>query len=126
VDPVESVEPVNAVELGRRGEDIAARYLLSQGMVVLARNWRCRQGELDLVAADGRRLVVCEVKTRSGTGYGHPAEAVTRRKMSRIRQLTRCWLAEHRVRWCEVRFDVLSVHLPPGGEPTVEHLQGVF
>ena len=117
---------VDAGELGRLGEQIAADFLIRQGMVVLSRNWRCRQGELDLVAADGRRLVVCEVKTRSGTGYGHPAEAVTRHKIGRIRQLTRCWLAEHRVRWCEVRFDVLSVHCPPGGEPRVEHLTGVF
>jgi len=117
---------VDTVELGRLGEEIAAEFLVRQGMVVLSRNWRCRQGELDLVVADGRRLVVCEVKTRSGTGFGHPAEAVTRRKMSRIRQLTRCWLAEHRVRWCEVRFDVLSVLCPPDGEPHVEHLQGVF
>jgi putative endonuclease len=117
---------MDTIELGRLGEDIAADFLIRQGMVVLSRNWRCRQGELDLVAADGKRLVVCEVKTRSGVAFGHPAEAVTRRKISRIRQLTRCWLAEHRVRWCEVRFDVLSVQWPPGGEPVVEHLQGVF
>jgi putative endonuclease len=120
------VDTSDAGQLGRLGEELAADFLTGLGMVVLARNWRCRQGELDLVAADGRRLVVCEVKTRSGTGYGDPAEAVTRRKMGRIRQLTRCWLAEHRVRWCEVRFDVISVHCPPGGEPHVEHLQGVF
>ena len=113
-------------ELGRLGEQIAADYLTRQGMVVLSRNWRCRQGELDLVAADGDRLVVCEVKTRSGTGYGHPAEAVTRQKIGRIRQLTRAWLAEHRVRWCEVRFDVLSVTCQRDGEPLVEHLTGVF
>lgn len=117
---------MDTVELGRLGEDIAADFLVRQGMVVLSRNWRCRQGELDLVASDGRRLVVCEVKTRTGTGFGHPAEAVTRRKIGRIRQLTRCWLAEHRVRWCEVRFDVLSVQCQPGGEPLVEHLRGVF
>jgi putative endonuclease len=120
------VDTSDAGQLGRLGEELAADFLTGLGMVVLARNWRCRQGELDLVAADGRRLVVCEVKTRSGTGYGDPAEAVTRRKMGRIRQLTRCWLAEHRVRWCEVRFDVISVHCPPGCEPHVEHLQGVF
>jgi putative endonuclease len=117
---------VEVGELGRWGEQIAADFLTGQGMVVLSRNWRCRWGELDLVAADGGRLVVCEVKTRSGTGYGHPAEAVTRRKMGRIRQLTRCWLAEHRVRWCEVRFDVLSVLWLSDGEPCVEHLRGVF
>jgi putative endonuclease len=113
-------------DLGRRGEDVAADYLRRQGLVVLSRNWRCRLGELDLVATDGDRLVVCEVKTRSGPGYGHPSEAVTRRKAGRIRQLTRFWLAEHRVRWCEIRFDVVSVHWPPDGAPRVEHLIEAF
>jgi putative endonuclease len=115
-----------AQALGRRGEDIAAAYLQRQGLVLLSRNWRCRHGELDLVATDGRRLVVCEVKTRSGDGYGHPSEAVTARKAGRIRQLTRFWLAEHRVRWCEIRFDVLSVHCPPDGTPWVEHVVEAF
>lgn len=113
-------------ELGRRGENLAADYLTRRGLVVLSRNWRCRHGELDLVAADGTRLVVCEVKTRSGTRYGHPAEAVTRSKAARIRELARHWLAEHRLGWCEVRFDVLAVHCPPSGDPVVEHLTGVF
>jgi putative endonuclease len=62
---------------GVRGEDLAARYLESRGLVVLDRNWRCPEGELDLVATDRRRLIVCEVKTRSSTAFGHPAEAVT-------------------------------------------------
>lgn len=119
------VNRVNA-DLGRRGENLAAEFLTRQGMTVLARNWRCRQGELDLVATEPGRLVVCEVKTRSGPGFGDPAEAVTARKASRIRHLTHCWLAEHRIVWCEVRFDVLSVHWPPDGEPWVEHLPGVF
>lgn len=117
---------MNATELGRRGEDIAADFITRQGLTVLSRNWRCSHGELDLVAAEPGRLVVCEVKTRSGNGFGHPAEAVTPRKVSQIRRLTRCWLAEYRVFWCEVRFDVLSVHCPPDGEPQVEHLVGVF
>jgi putative endonuclease len=63
-------------ELGRRGEDLAASYLESHGLVVLSRNWRCREGELDLVLTDGEQVVVCEVKTRAGTGFGTPAEAV--------------------------------------------------
>ncbi|HEY0638870.1 MAG TPA: YraN family protein [Pseudonocardiaceae bacterium] len=113
-------------ELGRRGEDLAAAFLTGLGFEVLARNWRCRAGELDLVATDGGRLVVCEVKTRTGAAYGHPAEAVTRAKAARIRELTRRWLAEHDTRWREVRFDVLAVHCPRGGEPVIEHLAGAF
>ncbi len=72
------------------------------------------------------RLVVCEVKTRSGTGYGLPAEAVTPAKAARIRRLAQSWLAEYRVRWCEVRFDVVAVLVPPGGPVSLEHYEGAF
>jgi putative endonuclease len=112
--------------LGRRGEDVAADYLTGTGLVLLSRNWRCRDGELDLVATDRERLIVCEVKTRSGTGYGEPAEGVTLAKAARIRRVTASWLRVHRVGWCEIRFDVLAVLCPQDGTATVEHLQGAF
>lgn len=112
--------------LGRRGEDLAVEYLQQQGLVVLSRNWRCREGEIDLVLTDADRLVVCEVKTRSGTRYGEPAEAVDRRKVARIRRVTNAWLAAHHVRWCEVRFDVLAVLAEPGRPVTVRHYPGAF
>ncbi len=95
--------------LGRRGEELAADYLAAAGLVVLSRNWRCRDGELDLVATDGERLIVCEVKTRSGTGYGEPSECVTPAKAARIRRVAAAWLRTYRVGWCEIRFDVLGV-----------------
>lgn len=113
-------------ELGRRGEDLAADYLAASGLVVLSRNWRCREGELDLVATDRERLIVCEVKTRSGTGYGAPSEGVTPAKAARIRRVTGSWLRTHRVGWCEVRFDIVAVLFPQNGPATVEHLRGVF
>jgi putative endonuclease len=113
-------------ELGKRGEDVAAEYLAGIGLVVLSRNWRCRGGEVDVVATDGQRLIVCEVKTRSGTGYGEPAEGVTAAKAARIRRVAAAWLRTHRVGWCEIRFDVLAVLCPAGGPVTVEHLQGAF
>ncbi|WP_219417839.1 YraN family protein [Pseudonocardia nigra] len=112
--------------LGRRGEDLAARYLERQGLVVLSRNWRCRHGELDVVATDAWQLVVCEVKTRSGTRFGGPAEAVDRRKAARIRRVTQAWLAAHHVRWCEIRFDVLAVVAEPHGPVTVQHFEAAF
>ena len=112
--------------LGKRGEDLAADYLTGAGLVVLSRNWRCRDGELDLVATDGERLIVCEVKTRSGTGYGEPSEGVTPAKAARIRRVAAAWLRTYRVGWCEVRFDVVAVLCPQGGPVTVEHLPGVF
>jgi putative endonuclease len=113
-------------ELGRRGEDLAADYLAGTGLVVLSRNWRCREGEVDLIATDGQRLVVCEVKTRSGTGYGEPSEGVTPAKAARIRRVTAAWLRAYRVGWCEIRFDVLAVLCPQDGPVTVEHLKGAF
>ncbi|HYH28944.1 MAG TPA: YraN family protein [Pseudonocardia sp.] len=112
--------------LGRRGEDLAARYLEQQGLVVLSHNWRCRLGELDLVATDSERLVVCEVKTRSSTRFGAPAEAVDGRKAARIRRVAHAWLAAHHVRWCEVRFDVLAVIAAPGAPVTVQHYEAAF
>jgi putative endonuclease len=117
---------VDRLELGRWGEDLAVRHLQAQGLEVLDRNWRCRDGELDVVAREGRSLVFVEVKARSGTGYGEPAEAVSLRKARRIHVLAAKWLAEHRPegRW-DLRFDVVSV-LRTSGLPEVLHLRGAF
>jgi putative endonuclease len=112
--------------LGVTGEEFARQYLEGIGLVVLSRNWRCREGELDLVATDGRTLVVCEVKTRSGAGFGDPAEAVTAEKAARIRRLTSRWLAEHRMRWCPIRYDVIAVVAPRGNVPRLKHHRGAF
>lgn len=113
--------------LGRKGEDLAARYLeQSRGLVVLSRNWRCQEGELDLVLTDGRTLVVCEVKTRTSTHYGSPGEAVTDQKAGRIRRLARRWQQAHHVGPCDVRFDIISVLWPPGEPPTINHQPAVF
>ncbi|HLU59782.1 MAG TPA: YraN family protein [Pseudonocardia sp.] len=112
--------------LGRRGEDLAARYLERRGLVILSRNWRCRHGEIDLVATDAKRLVVCEVKTRSDTRHGRPAEAVDARKAARIRRVTNAWLQAHRMRWVPVRFDVLAVVAGPGGPATIHHYEAAF
>jgi putative endonuclease len=131
-DPRDTPErpPDGRRRLGRRGEDVAAEHLAARGLVVLDRNWRCREGELDLVAADGARLVVAEVKARSGTGYGVPAEAVTPPKAARVRRLAQRWLAERHARgepgFDEVRFDVVAVLLAPGAAPRVEHYEGAF
>jgi putative endonuclease len=112
--------------LGRRGEDLAVEYLQHQGLVVLSRNWRCRHGEIDVVATDSHRLVVCEVKTRSTARFGEPAEAVNGKKAARIRRVTQAWLAIHSVKWVEVRFDVLSVVAEPGRPVTVQHYESAF
>ena len=111
--------------VGRYGEDVAAAFVARAGWTVLARNWRCTEGELDIVALDGDAVVAIEVKTRRSTAYGHPAEAVTYRKLARLRRLTARWLREHDVRASSVRVDVIAVVLPRQGAAQVEHLVGV-
>ena len=114
-------------ELGRRGEDLAVAELERKGLVVLARNWRCPEGELDIVATDSSSTVVfCEVKTRSGDGYGSPFDAVTQAKRRRIRRLGLLWLAQSQSRWLRMQFDVIGVRWPLGEEPTVHHLSQAF
>ncbi|MCU0265662.1 MAG: YraN family protein [Actinomycetia bacterium] len=112
--------------LGRYGEDVAAAHLARQGIVVLERNWRCAAGEIDILGRDGDVLVVCEVKTRRGDGYGTPLEAVTARKAARLRRLAARWLAERGVHPSEVRFDVVGVRQPGRGAAVVEHVRGVL
>ena len=114
--------------LGSDGEDAAAAHLTAAGLTVLARNWRCRDGELDLVALDGRTVVFVEVKTRSGPAFGHPAEAVTWTKARRIRRLAAMWLQSERPAGdhAEVRFDVVCVVRGGGGALEVEHVPGAF
>lgn len=111
--------------VGRYGEDVAEAHVRDRGWDVLDRNWRTRDGELDLVALDGRELVVVEVKTRRSSAYGHPAEAVTARKLARVRRLAALWLAAHDVHPASVRIDVIAVLLPPRGAAQVDHLVGV-
>ncbi|MFF3064525.1 YraN family protein [Oerskovia sp. NPDC057915] len=111
--------------VGRYGEKVAATYLVEAGWVVLDRNWRGTRGELDLVARDGDVLVAVEVKTRRGTGFGHPAEAVTPDKLARLRRLTGEWVATHPVRPASIRIDVVAVVLPAAGAAQVEHIVGV-
>ncbi len=114
-------------ELGRRGEDLAARHLQDLGLVVLARNWRCREGELDIVATDGlSHLVICEVKTRSGDGFGSPAEAVTQGKRRKLRRLALLFQSAWGVRWALIRFDVIAVMARPGQQMELSHIVSAF
>lgn len=112
--------------IGRFGEELAARHLEGAGLEILSRNWRCAEGEIDIVARDGDTLVICEVKTRSGAGFGDPAEAVTPPKAARLRRLSLRWLAAHGLGWRDLRFDVVTVLRRPDGDPVVRHLPGAF
>jgi putative endonuclease len=113
--------------LGDYGERLACRYLLAQGLTILDRNWRCVRGEIDVVAVDGRELVVCEVKTRTTEAYGAPFEAVTWSKQRRLRRLAGLWRDDHTdlARGLALRIDVISILRPPSGRAHLEHLRAV-
>jgi putative endonuclease len=111
--------------LGRQGEQLAASFLTEAGLTVVDRNWRCKQGEIDIVAVDGRTLVICEVKTRSGLRFGTPIEAITRPKALRLRRLAVMWVNVHGLRFELIRIDIVGVLRDVSGEFTIEHVQGV-
>jgi len=111
--------------LGQHGEQLAAEYLQQAGFRIVSRNWRCAEGEIDIVMVDRRTLVACEVKTRSSTEYGTPLEAVTWQKRRRLRHLAVCWVLAHGVLFDEVRVDVVEVLKDPRGGFTIEHVRGV-
>ena len=111
--------------LGRQGEQAAADYLSRAGLRILDRNWRCADGEIDIVAADGRALVICEVKTRSDTRYGTPIEAISRPKRARLRRLAIRWVVSQGLLFDEVRIDAIGVLRTAPGEFAIEHVRGV-
>jgi putative endonuclease len=113
-------------EIGALGEQLAVEHLRSLGLRVLERNWRCRYGELDVIAADAARTVVfVEVKTRTGDGYGGVEQAVTPDKVRRLRRLAGLWLAGQDAGWAAVRIDVIGVRIGRRATPEISHLQGV-
>ncbi len=99
--------------MGQVGERLAALHYAQAGFEVVDTNWRCRHGELDLVARKGSLVVFVEVKNRSSTAYGHPLEAVTFRKQQRLRRLAAVWFEVHRDpterSLLQARFDVVAV-----------------
>jgi putative endonuclease len=111
--------------LGREGEQAAVSYLEGHGFRILDRNWRCADGEIDIVAVERHTFVACEVKTRSGTRYGTPLDAVGRAKRRRLRRLAALWLSAHGVRFDQIRIDVLGLLRDEAGGFTIEHVRGV-
>ena len=110
--------------LGDYGERLACRYLLAEGLTIIDRNWRCARGEIDVVAVDGRELVVCEVKTRTSEAFGAPFEAVTWRKQRRLRLLGGLWRDDHPEQAAgPLRIDVISILRPAGQAPRLQHLR---
>ena len=112
-------------DLGRAGEERAARYLSDIGYVIVDRNWRCRQGEIDIVAVTGEHLAVVEVKTRRTTSYGHPFEALDARKVRRLWRLAHAWISAHAemARGLSVRIEAVGLIGPDPETALLEHLR---
>ena len=113
-------------DVGRRGELATETRYVARGYRVVARNWRCRLGELDLVLARGPTLVFCEVKTRRGSRFGGGFEAVDVRKRQKVRALAEVFLLQAKASPTAVRFDVASVWLKPDGSASVELFEDAF
>lgn len=127
VSPADPEPPATHISTGRSGEELIADLLARAGWRVLDRNWRAGRdrgpvrGELDIVAERAGSITIFEVKTRTGSGFGHPAEAVGPEKLRRLHALARAWAWEHgRAEIPSV--DVVSVHWPAGDAPRVEHM----
>ncbi|MGB0971549.1 MAG: YraN family protein [Mycobacterium sp.] len=112
--------------IGARGEQLAVDYLSQLGLRVIARNWRCRYGELDVIAADdiAGTVVFVEVKTRTGEQYGGAEQAVTPIKVRRLRRLAGLWLAQQHGSWASVRIDVVAIRIGRRRTPEITHIQG--
>ena len=114
-------------EIAALGERLAADHLTGLGLRIVTRNWRCRYGELDVIAVDPDTdtVVFVEVKTRTGDGFGGLEQAVTPLKARRLRRLAGIWLAGQDQRWAAVRIDVIGVRIGRRRIPEITHLQGV-
>ncbi|HET6497654.1 MAG TPA: YraN family protein [Coriobacteriia bacterium] len=113
-------------ELARRGEDAAAAYLERIGMTVTDRNWRCRSGEVDIVALDDATLVFVEVKTRRSLSAGQPEEAVSPTKQRRLVRVARHYLAHAGLSDTDTRFDVIAIHVIADDRAVLRHHRGAF
>lgn len=111
--------------IGAYGEDVAVRHLTGLGMVLLERNWRCADGEVDVLLRDGATLVVCEVKTRTSLVAGTPHEAITDAKLARLRRMGERWVLERGIRPDGIRVDLVAVMRPRRGAAVVEHVRGL-
>jgi putative endonuclease len=112
--------------LGVRGESVAARHLEREGWSILHRNFRMGRKEIDLVARRGEVVAFVEVKSRAGSGYGHPLEAITWRKRREIQQVASSWVHRFGREGDVYRFDAVAVMWLPGRDPEVEHVEDAW
>ena len=113
-------------KLGPWGEDIAAAFLESLGYEIAERNYRCEQGEVDIIAVDGDEIVFVEVKTRRHDDTGSPLEAITRRKQTQIARTALNWALENKRDEFPMRFDAIGIEPDESGAPEIDHVIDAF
>ena len=118
-------ETTHNQSFGAWGEELVATWYREHGYAIVARNWRCRQGEIDIIASSGSVLVICEVKTRANADFGSPASAVDVNKQQRLRRLAAHWLSDNPNSRVSVRFDVAAV-IGPKEKVSLEVIEAAF
>lgn len=114
----------NNISVGKRGEELALKYLLNKNYKILEKNYRSKIGELDLIALYKDILVIIEVKTRTSLNYGYPYEAVNRKKMNKIIQMSQVYMKEKGLRDIQLRYDIIEVYLT--NDLKINHIENAF
>lgn len=114
------------IELGKRGEDEACNYLKKQGYNILERDFRCRFGQIDIIADDDNTLCFIEVKSRSSHSFGHPEEAITNAKSSRIKKISEYYMLLHKINNRDCRYDVVAIFEPKNGKRQINLIKNAF
>ena len=113
--------------IGAFGENVVAEYLVAGGATILERNWRIKEGEIDIVARSGDgKIIFTEVKTRSSLAFGHPLESITTEKSRRLQRLAMAWLATHRALGAEFQIDCAAVLIGSDGQHSIEYRANVL
>ena len=112
--------------LGQRGEAIAAAYLLGKKFAIVEKNYRCKGGEVDIIAREGNTFVFVEVKTRRSLSFGPPQLALTPFKQRQISKAALTWLAKKQLFGASARFDVIAILMPDHNVPVIDHIRNAF
>ena len=123
---MDNIADMDNKTLGERGETIATAYLKGQRFTIVERNFRCKTGEVDIIARDGNSFVFVEVKTRRNLSFGPPQLALTPFKQRQISKAALTWLAKKKLFGANARFDVIAILLPDHQLPVIDHIRNAF
>jgi putative endonuclease len=123
---MKDLQTIDNRTVGKRGEEIAAAYLKGQRLKIIERNFRCKGGEVDIIAREDETLVFVEVKTRRTLSFGPPQSALTPFKQRQISKAALTWLAQKKLFGASARFDVIAILLPDHEVPVIEHIRNAF